>query len=574
MATDSVTLWERLPFLAARRACCRLFGIGPLLVTMLVAGLVGSTIYTGWLFPVNAARSKLELLVFSGEICWLVVCYLAAILYGPGFVPKGWSPEEQLVQELTGDSCKWRPLDAPVPLVDLFQYCGHCKGYKPPRAHHCSSCRRCVVRMDHHCPWTNTCVGHRNLKAFVLFIHLAPMACFHSWFIHTETLYIVIYSTWRTAAVPAIYLTARFICTVIAWIASLLVFCLVGFLAWETDPALMSNMLMLEDEIMDRAIARRRKQLEPGISFPYDVGTQRNLLQVFGSKWFLWLVPTPGLGDGFWPPVREGCRQVDFVMEQIAQKAHKLTLCSFIDVVRGFSGNMCCWCCCCCYQIICRFGCMTCYECPPPEEPRVSVKAGDRVLVSKKAERWLYGRVVEPTDFGGLPGGYTSRDGWFPRACASSAVFEFHEVPHQNDLQGVWSTTSGHCIRVCGTLVYAMWGVPEDEAPPFILRAIAERDEQSGEQALHTTLQGCRLLSCCDGKAKWSNNEVWERREEASQQWLKQVSKPASKSLRARSSKAGASGVEGLGDQGCSDVSSSLEGSGQEEQSLAKKKKH
>ena len=32
------------------------------------------------------------------------------------------------------------------------KYCKRCKAYKPPRAHHCSMCRRCVVKMDHHCP--------------------------------------------------------------------------------------------------------------------------------------------------------------------------------------------------------------------------------------------------------------------------------------------------------------------------------------------------------------------------------------------------------------------------------------
>ena len=34
-------------------------------------------------------------------------------------------------------------------------YCAICAHFKPPRAHHCSTCRRCVLRMDHHC---GTCV--------------------------------------------------------------------------------------------------------------------------------------------------------------------------------------------------------------------------------------------------------------------------------------------------------------------------------------------------------------------------------------------------------------------------------
>ncbi len=33
------------------------------------------------------------------------------------------------------------------------RFCSKCGRHKPPRAHHCRLCRRCVLRMDHHCPW-------------------------------------------------------------------------------------------------------------------------------------------------------------------------------------------------------------------------------------------------------------------------------------------------------------------------------------------------------------------------------------------------------------------------------------
>ncbi|KAJ1493465.1 DHHC palmitoyltransferase-domain-containing protein [Baffinella frigidus] len=45
--------------------------------------------------------------------------------------------------------------------------CKKCGASRPPRAHHCSTCNRCVLRMDHHCPFTNCCVGLFNERWFV-----------------------------------------------------------------------------------------------------------------------------------------------------------------------------------------------------------------------------------------------------------------------------------------------------------------------------------------------------------------------------------------------------------------------
>ena len=59
----------------------------------------------------------------------------------------------------------------------VWRYCMKCKSVRPPRAHHCSLCQRCVVRMDHHCPWVGNCVGLYNHKYFLMFVFHAMIGC-------------------------------------------------------------------------------------------------------------------------------------------------------------------------------------------------------------------------------------------------------------------------------------------------------------------------------------------------------------------------------------------------------------
>jgi len=61
-----------------------------------------------------------------------------------------------------------------------WTHCYKCDSYRPPRAHHCRVCRRCVRKMDHHCPWVNNCVGEYNQKYFLQFLFYVTVLSLYS----------------------------------------------------------------------------------------------------------------------------------------------------------------------------------------------------------------------------------------------------------------------------------------------------------------------------------------------------------------------------------------------------------
>ncbi|XP_076723114.1 serine/threonine-protein kinase PAK 2-like [Callospermophilus lateralis] len=49
-------------------------------------------------------------------------------------------------------------------------WCPTCYFHRLPRTFHCERCDICVEELDHHCRWVNNCVGHRNIRLYLLLL--------------------------------------------------------------------------------------------------------------------------------------------------------------------------------------------------------------------------------------------------------------------------------------------------------------------------------------------------------------------------------------------------------------------
>ncbi|KAH8485075.1 hypothetical protein H0E87_026737 [Populus deltoides] len=149
------------------------FSLPVTVVVLAIIYIYFSTIFVfidGW-FGLMSSPGILNAVVFTAVAFMSVFSYAVAILMDAGRVPSTFMPDIE---------------DSSNPVHEIkrkggdLRYCQKCSHFKPPRAHHCRVCKRCVLRMDHHCIWISNCVGHANYKVFFVFVVYAVIACIYS----------------------------------------------------------------------------------------------------------------------------------------------------------------------------------------------------------------------------------------------------------------------------------------------------------------------------------------------------------------------------------------------------------
>ncbi|EAW19214.1 DHHC family palmitoyltransferase [Aspergillus fischeri NRRL 181] len=136
------------------------------------------------------------------------------------------------------------------------RYCKKCQCPKPDRAHHCSTCKRCVLKMDHHCPWLATCVGLYNYKAFLLFLVYTSLFCWVDFAVSATWI-------WTEVFNDAPYLDTMLPVNVVllAILGGIIGLVLTGFTAWHISLAV-RGMTTIECLEKTRYVSPLRKALD------------------------------------------------------------------------------------------------------------------------------------------------------------------------------------------------------------------------------------------------------------------------------------------------------------------------
>jgi len=301
--------------------CCVAYCPVALVILLIVWILLSYEFFL--VIPLYQAGYRVDALGCGGGcvllLALLLVTFLRATFTPPGFVQSGWEKaaelgmpdvldapedsEEPMISQTAATSSSLRlgpglrhpspeiPASVVLPVFEsksttgALRFCRKCRVYKPDRAHHCSDCNRCVLKMDHHCPWINNCVGFANQKYFILFISYVPVA--GAFVAGTTGPLIFRQSPAAMAAHPLRYINLAGVAIVSATFAISLFF----FTAFHCR-LLWKNRTTIE--------SFEKGATSPGL---WDHGPARNYAQVFGARLLPALLPVPTTpGSGYFFP--------------------------------------------------------------------------------------------------------------------------------------------------------------------------------------------------------------------------------------------------------------------------------
>lgn len=177
-----------------------------------------------------------------------------------------------------------------------WTYCTVCDCMKPPRAWHCKICNKCCLKRDHHCYYFANCIGYYNERYYIMFLIYCFMAM----------VYAVVYN---------VYFLTQFLTGTKITVMFKMLFPFIGLIVNFGSESLYIILILvhiivascsgfyifyhLNLILIGKTTHENRCSKNNSI---YDQGWQLNLIESFGTRWYLaWILPcidSPLPGNG------------------------------------------------------------------------------------------------------------------------------------------------------------------------------------------------------------------------------------------------------------------------------------
>ncbi|CAO3634918.1 unnamed protein product [Cunninghamella blakesleeana] len=231
-------------------------------------------------------KTAFILIPFNVFVIMIYINYALTCLTDPGSVPPNYIPSQQHHLEVK------RSNHAP-------RFCKTCQNYKPPRAHHCRQCGKCVLKMDHHCPWINNCVGFANYCHFIRFLFYVFIGC----------IYLLVLLSYRLSKLIQLQqfhmnsLVDEYILLSIDLFFCILVLIGISILSAYHIYCITTNTTTIEGWEKGKKLTLKSMGTVHDVAYPYDQGILNNLKSVLGRQPLLWFWPRQMEGNGLTFPV-------------------------------------------------------------------------------------------------------------------------------------------------------------------------------------------------------------------------------------------------------------------------------
>ncbi|XP_013188881.1 probable palmitoyltransferase ZDHHC24 [Amyelois transitella] len=174
--------------------------------------------------------------------------------------------------------------------------CSVCECLRPPRAWHCNICNICILKRDHHCTFFACCIGYFNLRYFMFFTFYIFIA--NSYSLYYNIKFLALFLTWNHGIVILKFLFPLFSFVfdfgyeslyVTLVVVQFVIIAFSGFLFFYHLNNLLKGRVGPEIKLGKKGLL-------------YDKGWKSNLIEVFGSRYYLtWVAafinsPLPGNG--------------------------------------------------------------------------------------------------------------------------------------------------------------------------------------------------------------------------------------------------------------------------------------